>query len=173
MFSKAEKQKPFGKVEQATKPAAPVVKSDGTPSIISANLHIVGNLKTEGEIQVDGLVDGDVSGQKLTVGGDATVNGEIVADEVLVRGAVNGRIRARSVQLAKSAKVMGDILHETLAVEAGAHLEGHCRRVDKSELEGIAAVVEPVKQAPAAPAAAAAATGDSATARHSGSATGD
>jgi cytoskeletal protein CcmA (bactofilin family) len=152
MFSKAEKQKPFAKAEQP-RPAAPVVKSDGTPSIISANLHIVGNLKTEGEIQIDGLVDGDVSGQKLTVGGDATVNGEIVADEVLVRGAVNGRIRARSVQLAKSAKVMGDILHEILAVEAGAHLEGHCRRADKSELTGTARV-ETVKEAPAAPAAA-------------------
>ncbi len=139
MFSKAEKQKPFAKAERP-KPAPPAIKSDGTPSIISANLHIVGNLKTEGEIQIDGLVDGDISGQKLTVGADATVNGEIVADEVLVRGAVNGRIRARSVQLAKSAKVMGDILHEILAVEAGAHLEGNCRRGDKSELAGAAGV---------------------------------
>ncbi len=148
MFSKAEKENPFAKAEQP-RPAPPVVKSDGTPSIISANLHIVGNLKTEGEIQIDGLVDGDISGHKLTVGADATVNGEIVADEVLVRGAVNGRIRARSVQLAKSAKVMGDILHELLAVEAGAHLEGHCKRVDRSELAS-AGGVELVTKAPAA-----------------------
>ena len=148
MFSKAEKQQTFAKVERP-KPAPPPVKADGTPSIISANLHIVGNLKTEGEIQIDGLVDGDISGQKLTVGTDATVNGEIQADEVLVLGAVNGRIRARSVQLAKSAKVMGDILHELLAIEAGAHLEGHCKRVDKSELAS-AGGVELVTKAPAA-----------------------
>ena len=149
MFSKAEKQQPFAKAER-TKAAAPPVKADGTPSIISANLHIVGNLKTEGEIQIDGLVDGDVRGHKLTIGGEATVNGEIEADEVLVLGAVNGRIRARSVQLAKSAKVMGDILHELLAVEAGAHLEGHCKRVDRSELANAGSGVELVKKAPAA-----------------------
>ena len=30
------------------------------PSIISADLHILGNLKTDGDIQIDGIVDGDV-----------------------------------------------------------------------------------------------------------------
>ncbi|MCH7473334.1 MAG: polymer-forming cytoskeletal protein, partial [Gemmatimonadetes bacterium] len=76
MFSKAEKQQPFAKAERP-KPAPSPVKADGTPSIISANLHIVGNLKTEGEVQIDGLVDGNVNSQKLTVGAEATVNGEI------------------------------------------------------------------------------------------------
>lgn len=137
MFSRAEKAK-----------SRPQIRTDSTPSIISANLHIVGDLKTEGEIQVDGIVDGNVTVTALTVGANATVNGEIEADAVIVRGSVNGCIKARRVELTESAKVVGDIWHESLAVEAGAYLEGHCKRRDQGEQAGEGAV-EPLKEAPA------------------------
>lgn len=103
----------------------------GTPSIISANLHIVGNLKTEGEIQVDGVIDGDVTAQALTVGSHARIAGELVADDIVVHGQISGKISARQVRLAKTAKVVGDIVHEVLAIEAGAHIEGQLRRLDE------------------------------------------
>jgi cytoskeletal protein CcmA (bactofilin family) len=103
----------------------------GTPSIISANLHIVGNLKTEGEIQVDGVIDGDVTAQALTVGAHARIAGELVADDIVVHGQISGKISARQVRLAKTAKVVGDIVHEVLAIEAGAHIEGQLRRLDE------------------------------------------
>lgn len=102
-----------------------------SPSLISANLQIVGNLKSEGEVQIDGRVDGDVSANLLVLGDRANINGEVVAEEVVVRGTVHGRIRAKKVQLAKSAHVIGDIWHESLAIEAGAYVEGHCKRSDK------------------------------------------
>ncbi len=101
------------------------------PSLISANLHIVGNLKSDGEIQIDGVVDGDVSARLLTIGDRATLTGEVVADEVVVRGTVRGRIRSRKVQLAKTAHVVGDIWHELLAIDSGAYVEGLCKRTDK------------------------------------------
>lgn len=123
MFSKAEKGKP----------APPPQAVQGAPSIISANLHIVGNLETGGEIQVDGIVDGDVSTTELTVGAKATINGEIAANRVVVRGTVNGRIRAETVELAATARVNGDIWHKSLAVEAGAYLDGHCKRIESDE----------------------------------------
>ena len=45
------------------------------------------------------------------------------------------------MSLAKTAHVVGDILHEALAIEQGAFLEGHCRRLNegthgKKETEG-------------------------------------
>jgi predicted acyltransferase (DUF342 family) len=86
----------FSKGEKAM--AQPSVKTNGAPSIISSNLHIVGDLNTNGEIQIDGTVDGDVKGNSLTVGTQATVNGEIFADSVVVRGSVNGRIKADTVR---------------------------------------------------------------------------
>ncbi len=105
----------------------------GAPSIISANLHIVGNLKTEGEIQVDGIIDGDVTAQSLTVGAHARIAGELVADDIIVHGQISGKITARQVRLVKTAKVVGDIVHEVLAIEAGAHIEGQLRRIDEEK----------------------------------------
>jgi len=106
----------------------PVVKSS-PPSIISADLKIVGDLNSDGEIQVDGTVDGDIRTKSLLVGQTANITGEIVADTVHVHGNINGQIKSRSVNLAKSAHVVGDVLHEDLAIETGAFLEGHCKRM--------------------------------------------
>jgi cytoskeletal protein CcmA (bactofilin family) len=126
-------------------PEAPGSTKDAPPSLISANLQIVGNLRSQGEVQIDGTVDGDVAANALTIGERATINGEIVADDVVVKGRVNGRIRARKVQLAKSAHVVGDIWHELLAIDSGAFVEGHCKRTDKPT-EMSEARIKPVAQ---------------------------
>ncbi|MEE9317712.1 MAG: polymer-forming cytoskeletal protein, partial [Rhodospirillales bacterium] len=111
----------------------PVVKSS-PPSIISADLKIVGDLNSNGEVQIDGAVDGDIRTKSLLVGETADIRGEIVADSVYVHGTINGLIKSRSVNLSKTAHVVGDILHEDLAIETGAFLEGHCKRmVEKKE----------------------------------------
>jgi cytoskeletal protein CcmA (bactofilin family) len=88
---------------------------------------VVGNLTSGGDIQIDGTVEGDVRSVSLTVGDKATINGEIVADDVVVRGRVIGSIHARRVQLCSNCHVEGNILHEALAVETGAYFEGNCR----------------------------------------------
>ncbi|HEV8390028.1 MAG TPA: polymer-forming cytoskeletal protein, partial [Dongiaceae bacterium] len=41
-----------------------------------------------------------------------------------------GQIKADSVVLEKTAKVTGDVLHKTLAIEQGAQLEGMCKRLE-------------------------------------------
>ncbi|WP_233354587.1 bactofilin family protein [Woodsholea maritima] len=98
------------------------------PSILSADLSVKGSIASEGEVQLDGSVDGDVRAVTLTIGEEASVNGEVIAETVVVRGRIVGSIRARQVQLAATARVEGDIIHATLAVESGAYFDGHCRR---------------------------------------------
>ena len=56
--------------------------------------------------------------------------GIINADEVKVYGAITGQIFAKSVFLAKTARLIGDVTHESIAIEPGAYMEGHCRRVN-------------------------------------------
>ncbi len=108
------------------------------PSIISTDMRIVGDLISEGEIQIDGAVDGDIRSKTLLVGETAIIKGEIAADSVNVHGTLNGQIKARSVTLFRSAHVVGDIIHEDLAIETGAFLEGHCKRMaeKKSPVDG-------------------------------------
>ncbi len=104
-------------------------KVSGVPSIISADLQITGDLNSQGDVQIDGHVDGDVRADSLTIGEAGSVHGVVRADKVRVCGKVVGQIDAGSVTLVASAPhVEGDVVHDRLAIEPGAHLEGHCRR---------------------------------------------
>ncbi len=96
----------------------------GVPSIISPDLEIVGDLKSDGEIQIDGTVKGDIEGRQLTVGEQGKIDGSTVAETVRIFGTVNGRVQAKTVRLDASARVTADITHENLAIEAGAYFEG-------------------------------------------------
>jgi len=49
---------------------------------------------------------------------------------VRVAGTVKGQINGRVVELSRTAKVTGDIVHESLAIEAGAFIQGLCRHAD-------------------------------------------
>lgn len=113
-------------------PQSSAGRGSGMPSIISADLKVIGDLHCAGDIQIEGTVEGDIKSQTVTVGEGAQVSGSIYGDTVRVSGNVKGQIEAKSVTLAKSAEVTGDLVHETLSIEAGAHLEGMCRRLTPS-----------------------------------------
>jgi len=145
MFSKSKINEPGPRTpepEKSTIPdtAAPRVggefmpattpKAKPAPSILSSDLTITGNIKTSGDIQVEGTVEGDIRAHLLTVGEGATIRGEIVADDIVVNGRVVGRVRGLKVRLTSSARVEGDIIHKTIAIESGAHFEGSVQRQD-------------------------------------------
>jgi cytoskeletal protein CcmA (bactofilin family) len=109
---------------------APASKPKPAPSVLSSDLMIKGNLKTTGDVQIEGVVDGDIRAHLLTVGEGATVKGEIVADDVVVNGRIIGRVRGLKVRLTSTARVEGDIIHKTIAIESGAHFEGSVQRQD-------------------------------------------
>ena len=130
MFSKDSKN---GAPEATPFPAAGAAqRSNGsaTQSIISRDLKIKGDLICNGDIQIDGEVEGDVQGRSITVGEGADVRGTISSDNIRVCGSVNGQLKGQSVILAKTAKLIGDVVHQSLAVEPGAFFEGQCRRID-------------------------------------------
>ena len=147
MFSKSKINEPGNKAADAAKPAAPEAASipaapkgaDMKPtapkakppaSVLSSDLHIQGNMKTTGDIQVEGTVEGDIRAHLLTIGETATIKGEVVADDVVINGRIVGRVRGLKVRLTSTARVEGDIIHKTIAIESGAHFEGSVQRQD-------------------------------------------
>ena len=128
--AETEKPKPEGapvsKPAMDFTPTTPKVKP--SPSVLSADLTVVGNVRTTGDIQIEGTVEGDIRAHLLTVGESATIRGEIVADDIVVNGRVVGRVRGLKVRLTSTARVEGDIIHKTIAIESGAHFEGSVQR---------------------------------------------
>jgi len=55
------------------------------------------------------------------------LEGNVVAQEVMVRGRLIGSVRAQKVMLQSTAHVEGNLVHKSLAVEHGTHFEGESR----------------------------------------------
>jgi len=121
-----------GSASAAAPSNVPAKAATGVPSIISPDLTITGNLKSNGDIQIDGTVEGDIDSRLLTIGQAAHVNGSIVAETVRISGKVEGQVKAKNVTLDKTAKVIGDITHESLTMEAGAQFEGRVSRMQNA-----------------------------------------
>jgi cytoskeletal protein CcmA (bactofilin family) len=125
------KSSPFTERPPTTYAKAPTpAASKMVPSIIGEDLTINGNVNSKGEIQVDGDIQGDINCGSLLLGDKSHVNGNVVAEDVVVRGRVVGSIRGLRVTLQAQSHVEGDIFHQSLAIEQGAYFEGKSRRSD-------------------------------------------
>lgn len=121
----------LGKLNKA---AVNTVRTNGASvlSVIGYDVHITGNIETQGEMQIDGQVDGDIFCGSLIVGENACITGEINANLVKMHGELRGKVNAATVSIARTARVVGDIIHESVEIEAGAQLDGRLLRRDAS-----------------------------------------
>ena len=112
------------------------------PAVIGPDLTIHRNLSSEGQVQFDGNVEGDIHGTHIIVGERAHITGGIIAEEVVVRGHVMGSVRGKRVMLQAQSHVEGDIYHKALAIEQGAFFEGKSRR-SEDPISGAAPTEKP------------------------------
>ena len=103
---------------------------NGAPrmSIIGSEVIISGDLATDAQLHVDGRIDGNVRCAQLIQGADGIIAGNIVADEARLAGTVEGTVSAASLTVEASARILGDIAYDTIAIEAGARIEGRLGR---------------------------------------------
>lgn len=127
----------------------PTNGKSAVPSILSAGARLVGNLRTDGEVHIDGYHEGEIHAKSVQVSRDGVVAGAITADTVHIEGQVDGAIAARSVTLSKSSRVAGDVHHETLAIEPGARLQGQCVPREEAEADGETALSSSLGYTPA------------------------
>lgn len=139
MFGKTRINDPGPRLTAEPEPQVPAVLPPSAPevhrprsgvSVLSSDLTVIGNITTEGDIQIEGVVEGDIRAHLVTIGESATIRGEIVAEDMVINGRVIGRVRGLKIRLTSTALVEGDIIHKTIAIEAGAHFEGSVQRHD-------------------------------------------
>ena len=95
------------------------------PSYIARNTEFDGNLVTDGEIHIDGLVTGTVQARTCLVDTQGEVLGGILADSVFIRGRVIGPVSATQVTISAGAHVEGNVAHESISIENGAYVLGN------------------------------------------------
>jgi cytoskeletal protein CcmA (bactofilin family) len=127
---------------------------DNVPSIISHGTHVVGDITTDGEVQIDGKVEGNIHCHSLIIADTGEVTGKVVCESVTVHGLLTGTVQSQSVTLSSTARMVGDVTHETLTVEPGARMQGQCIPVEKKsepKKDGIVALSEVRASLPAPP----------------------
>ena len=123
---------PTATAQPIVRPTTPVAQpsyASGAPSVsvISKALKITGQLESTEDIHIEGEVDGDVRGVGVKVGNNAKVKGTVYGNEVEVSGTVDGKIEAKKVVLTSTARMTGDVVHQEIAIQSGAFMDGHCK----------------------------------------------
>jgi cytoskeletal protein CcmA (bactofilin family) len=96
-------------------------------TFISRDMTVEGNLYCEGELHIDGRVNGGVKAQVCLIDGNAVVSGEISAETLYIYGQVNGPVDAAHVHIYASANVRGDVTNDSISIENGAVIHGSIR----------------------------------------------
>ena len=97
------------------------------PTIISSDLTLDGNLTSDGEIQIEGVIKGNITSASIVIGKTASIIGDIAANKVIVRGHIRGNMRVREIIFSANCHAEGNLICQALIVEPGARFEGDCR----------------------------------------------
>ena len=97
-------------------------------TIIGPSVKVEGNFSGEGNIIVQGTIEGSLStSNDIQIEEGAKVNADIEANNLSVSGEVSGNVKVHGkTELAGSAKVNGDIETEIISIETGASVNGQC-----------------------------------------------
>ena len=100
----------------------------GSVNIIGPGTVITGDINTNGDVRVDGTLNGKLNVKgKLVLGTTGSVEGEVICQNADISGAIKGKLNVSELLSLKStAKINGDIITNKLAIEPGANFTGSC-----------------------------------------------
>jgi cytoskeletal protein CcmA (bactofilin family) len=110
--------------------AVPPIEERRVVAWVGKSVRFKGTLISSEDMTIDGHVEGsiEVRGQGLTVGPDAHIRANIVANTVTIHGAVTGNIRTTAkIEVLANGRVDGNLIAPRIAIADGAVV---CGRVD-------------------------------------------
>lgn len=110
-------------------PAGRGSSSTTSLSIVGPDMHVRGDMETDGVVKIEGTVEGLVRARaQVLVAKGGLVHGDIETAEAVIGGAVNGAIRANQrVEVQAGATVEGDVTTRRISVADGGKLNGQIR----------------------------------------------
>jgi cytoskeletal protein CcmA (bactofilin family) len=111
----------------------------GDTTLISRESVIVGDIHFSGNLEVEGLVQGNIIARPDTdalvrVVEKGRVEGEIRAPGVIVNGTVEGDVHSsHHLELAPKGRVRGNVFYTTVEMAAGSEVNGSLTHVEEQE----------------------------------------
>ena len=107
----------------------------GTLSFIGSEVTISGNIFGNGDIHLDGAVEGDIHCASLILGLASRIKGNITAERATLAGMVSGTVNAGTLIVEKSARISGDLSYENVSIEPGAQVDGRLTQRGSNEAQ--------------------------------------
>lgn len=103
-------------------------EASGSINLIGQGTTIEGEIKSQGDIRIDGTIIGSVfSKSKVVIGSTGQVQGDITCQNADISGLVKGKTSVMEMMFLKSTgRINGDISTGKLVVEVGASFTGNC-----------------------------------------------
>jgi cytoskeletal protein CcmA (bactofilin family) len=104
------------------------IPSSAAINMIGDGTTITGDIKSKGDIRVDGSLKGSIETEgKVVVGQGGVVEGDVICKDADVAGVLKAKITVTQLlSLKSSAKLNGDIVTNKLSIEPGATFTGSC-----------------------------------------------
>ena len=103
-------------------------------SLVGETLQLEGDLRSSGNVDVAGLINGNVFVSEMRIIETGSIRGSLEAETVEINGHVEGKISADTVIIGRTAVIKGDIFFKnTLKTEEGADIDGYIKRVNNGK----------------------------------------
>ena len=120
----------FGKEKSRDFTDTPVVSKTSSKDIktlIGEGCKVEGNFFIPTYTRIDGAIKGDLTGDSgIVIGVNGSVEGNIVASEVVNYGNIHGNVETQRLELKKGSSLNGDVTVNQLNAELGSSFNGKC-----------------------------------------------
>ena len=99
-------------------------KKNSTLSIIGEGIDFSGEINTEGNIHIDGIMRGVIRANEVVIGPNGEFDGEIIADILIINGTIKGKFSIKNLHIRKEGLLQGRAKYEILVVDIGGRIQG-------------------------------------------------
>ncbi len=102
-------------------------------TVIALETMVKGSIEVEGDLRLDGTIEGNVSCKgNVIIGPQGWVKGNVICANAVLYGMLQGDIQVTENLLMKAGCTMGgDVYTGELEIESGARFNGTCNTADK------------------------------------------
>ena len=114
-------------------------EANGQPNRIEKGTKITGEIQSESDYRIDGILEGSISTSgKVVIGKEGKINGKVICKNADFEGVFSGNLEVKeTLTLKSSSKTEGDVIISKLIVDAGAFFNAKCSMKLTSDVKSI------------------------------------